>query len=157
MQIWIRAYGPSPKLLSSRVRLWLRGVLNESLWPNIEISMFSFQVLKYGNQSQIRSSFLDCFSCFSKPSNSSCWKSKVCYRLQHEQSRLISEVVVRTARKRNSEVNILLVLTVCSCEEVVLHENKLIHGELWLAMFNKCCSFRVERVFCGGNFPLLLN
>lgn len=91
MQIWLRAYGLNPMLLNSRVRLWLQGMLNQSLWPNIEISAFSCEVLKCRNQSQIRSSFLDCFSCLAKPSNSFCWKYHVCYCLQHERSWLISE------------------------------------------------------------------
>lgn len=43
------------------------------------------------------------------------------------------------------------------CEEVVCHESKHIHYELWLATFNKCCGLGKEHMFCVSDFPLVLN
>lgn len=40
--------------------------------------------------------------------------------------------------------------------EVVLCKNKHIHYELWLPMFNKCCSLGTEHMFCVSDFPLVL-
>lgn len=40
--------------------------------------------------------------------------------------------------------------------EVVLHKNRHMHYELWLATFNKCCSLGVEHMFCVSDFPLVL-